>query len=204
MAFQMQLESLLGNNTKYLSELKQSVARPLIQLAVKSIDQEYIEEGALELVSKNFNVAQSMVDEWYSAIFNIMKLHLRSPSINIKPPEFTQCLQEFKFTPECIQDILAVLTGPKRPNLLLNFAKRVEFFPHLVACKWRIDVVISSSTMSKVVQPYILMEWILSNGQSYVFELSVQRFHQLKYAIEKILLHLDKLETYAVIKNANS
>ena len=65
-------------------------------VAVKAIDQEYIEEGALEVISENFDVPQALVDEWYAAVLIILKLHLRSPSITIKPIEFKQCLQELK------------------------------------------------------------------------------------------------------------
>lgn len=67
-----------------------------VAVAVKAIDQEYIEEGALEVISKNFNVSQAFVDEWYAAVLIILKLHLRSPSISIKPAEFKQCLQDLK------------------------------------------------------------------------------------------------------------
>lgn len=68
----------------------------MFAVAVKAIEEEYIEEGALEIISKNFDVPQTIVDEWYAAILIIMKLHLRSPSITIKPVEFKQCLQELK------------------------------------------------------------------------------------------------------------
>ncbi|XP_058791702.1 COMM domain-containing protein 5-like [Phymastichus coffea] len=204
MEFQLQLSSMLGSHTKHLSELKQDVIRPLLQLAVKSIELEYIEEGALKIVSENFDIPQALVDEWYAAVLIIMKLHLRSPSINIKPPEFRQCLQELKFSPECIQDITAVLTGAKRPNLIRNFAKKVEFFPYIVACKWRLDIIISSSLMSKVLQPYILMEWILSDGKSYTFELSIPHFHKLRHAVAKVILEIQKLELYNVIKSINN
>lgn len=68
----------------------------LLLVAVKAIEQEYIEEGALEIISKNFDVPQALIDEWYAAILIILRLHLRSPSITIKPVEFKQCLQELK------------------------------------------------------------------------------------------------------------
>ncbi|XP_011498055.1 PREDICTED: COMM domain-containing protein 5-like [Ceratosolen solmsi marchali] len=201
MSFQLQLTSLLGNHTKNLSELKQIVIRPLLQIAVKAIEQEYIEEGALEVISKNFNVSQAHVDEWYAAILIIMKLHLRYSSAAIKPTEFKQCLQELKFSPECIQDIFSVLTGPKRLDLITSFTNKVDFFPHLIACKWRVDIIISSNLMSKILEPHVLLEWILSNGESYTFELSLPRFHQMRHAVAKLLLEIQRLEVYNVIKN---
>jgi hypothetical protein len=50
----------------------------------------------------------------------------------------------FRFSPECIQDIFSVLTGPKKLDLIKNFQNKVQFFPHVVACKWRVDIIISS------------------------------------------------------------
>ena len=49
----------------------------------------------------------------------------------------------------------------------------------------------------------MLMEWILSNGESYTFELSLNRFHQLRHAVAKLLLEIQRLEVYNVIKNNN-
>lgn len=63
---------------------------------MKAIEQDYIEEGALEILSRNFDISQALIDEWYAAVLIIMKLHLRSPSITIKLPEFKQCLEELK------------------------------------------------------------------------------------------------------------
>ncbi|XP_014236607.1 COMM domain-containing protein 5-like [Trichogramma pretiosum] len=204
MNFQMQLISRLGHHTKHLSLLKQVYVRPLLQLAVKAIKQDYVDEGALEILSESFEISQAIVDEWYAAILTIVTLHLRSPSITIKPPEFKQCLEELKFSPECIQDIFSVVTGAKRPELMFGLHSRIQFLPHVVACKWRIDITISSSSMSKVMEPCIIMEWILSNNYTYVFELSVPCFYKLKNTVIESLTELKKLESYKVVQNYSS
>lgn len=54
--------------------------------------------------------------------------------------------------------------------------------------------------MSKVLEPYIIMEWILSDGKIYTFELTSSRFHQLRHAVAKLLLEIQRLEVYNVIK----
>ncbi|KAJ8682717.1 hypothetical protein QAD02_018509 [Eretmocerus hayati] len=107
-----------------------------LTVAVKVIDNNFIDEGALGMVSKNFNVSQEIVDEWFAALLIILKLHLRTPSISLKLAEFKQYLQELKFSPECVQDIISVSTGSKRPELMRNLAKKAEFLPHIISCKW--------------------------------------------------------------------
>lgn len=59
----------------------------------------------------------------------------------------------------------------------------------------------SFSLMSKILEPHVLMEWILSNGESYTFELSLSRFHQMRHAVAKLLVELQRLEVYNVVKN---
>lgn len=63
---------------------------------MKAIEQEHIEEGVLERISKKYNMPEDQVDEYYAAIFMILKIYLRSQYHNIKPAEFKQCLEELK------------------------------------------------------------------------------------------------------------
>lgn len=66
-------------------------------VAVKAINQEYIEEGILDRISQKYNIPEETVDEYYSVIFTILKIHLGTISQNIKPAEFKQILEELKY-----------------------------------------------------------------------------------------------------------
>ena len=48
----------------------------MIQIAVKAINQEYIENGVLDRISQKYNVPEETVDEYYSVIYTILKIHL--------------------------------------------------------------------------------------------------------------------------------
>lgn len=63
---------------------------------MKAIELEHIEEGVLERISKKYNIPEEHVDEYYAAIFTILKIHLRSQCHNVKQAEFKQCLEELK------------------------------------------------------------------------------------------------------------
>lgn len=125
--FQNQLVYALGNRTKVFPELKKVFVRPLIQskfvfnktnycnifvncvlregilkiitVAVKAINQEHIEGGILDRISQKYNVPEEAVDEYYSIIFTILKVHLGILSQNVKPMEFKQTLEELKYIP---------------------------------------------------------------------------------------------------------
>lgn len=69
----------------------------LFVVAVKTINQEYIEEGILDRISQKYNVSEEIIDEYYSIIFTILKIHLSTLSQNVKPTEFKQILEELKY-----------------------------------------------------------------------------------------------------------
>jgi hypothetical protein len=50
-------------------------------------------------------------------------------------------------------------------------------------CSWRVDVVLSSSSVSKVLRPSVLLRAVLSDGTVHTTELSVVRFHELRRAV---------------------
>ncbi|KAL6448208.1 hypothetical protein ACFW04_000302 [Cataglyphis niger] len=202
--FQTQLLSALGSKTKYLAELKKTFARPLIQLAVKAIELEYIEEGVLERISKKYNIPEEHVDEYYAAILSILKIHLRLQCHDIKPVEFKQCLEELKLTPDCIEDLFSVIYGPKRSDLLSGLIQRTKFNPQLISCKWRVDITISSNIINRVLEPSIVMEWIFNTGKCVIFELSLAKFHQLRHTIATILVELQTLERHSIFKSIQS
>ncbi|XP_076232562.1 COMM domain-containing protein 5 [Calliopsis andreniformis] len=199
--FQNQLLYALGNRTKVFPELKKVFVRPLIQIAVKAINQEHIEGGILDRISQKYNVPEEAVDEYYSIIFTILKVHLGILSQNIKPAEFKQTLEELKLPQDCIDDLRTVVYGQKQTELVTGLIQKTKFYAHLISCKWRIDITISSSILNRVLEPHIIMEWTFNNGESQIFELSLSKFHQLRHAIATILVHIQKVEQQCASKN---
>ena len=50
-------------------------------------------------------------------------------------------------------------------------------------------------------EPRITMEWILSNNDTHVFEISVPCFYQLRHVIAEILTELQRLDSYKIVQN---
>ncbi|XP_032687418.1 COMM domain-containing protein 5-like [Odontomachus brunneus] len=203
-SFQTQILSVLGNKTKYLMELKKTFARPLIQLAVRDIKLEHIEEGILERISKKYNIPEDDIDEYYAAILAILKTHFRLQCHTIKPTEFKQCLEELKLAPDCIEDLSSVIYGPKQSDLLSGLIQRTKFNPQLISCRWRVDIIISSNILNRVLEPNVIMEWIFNTGECIIFELSLAKFHQLRHTIATILVELQTLERHSIFKTIHS
>lgn len=199
--FQTQLSYVLGNRTKVLPELKKMFVRPLIQIAVRAINQEHIEEGILDRISQKYNIPEEIVDDYYAAIYAILKTHLGQMSQNIKPAEFKQTLEELKMPLDCIEDLSTVLYCQKRPELINGLIKKTKFYSHMISCRWRVDIIISSSIMNRVLEPTIIMEWIFDTGECHTFELPLQKFHQLRHAVSTILVEMQSVEQQCLAKN---
>lgn len=68
--------------------------------------------------------------------------------------------------------------------------------------RWRIDVVISSGSLSRVMRPSILMQMILSDGRIHTFEVSQEQFNQIRYGVAMVLREMQLIERHPIMKVA--
>ena len=76
--------------------------------------------------------------------------------------------------------------------------KRVAL-PTITGVRWRVDVTISTTSLSRVFKPTIPMQLTLSDGTIQNFECSVEKFHELRYAVAKSLKHAQDLQIHPTI-----
>ncbi|EDV24545.1 uncharacterized protein TRIADDRAFT_56449 [Trichoplax adhaerens] len=62
------------------------------------------------------------------------------------------------------------------------------------------DAVYGSSTISRSLVPNLLLELTLSNGKIFTFEVSVAKFHELRYNIAKVLKEMNSVENKNILK----
>ena len=67
--------------------------------------------------------------------------------------------------------------------------------PSLKSVTWRVDVIMSSSSVSNVMQPFIIMNFGLSDGSFHTVELSIKAFHELRFRVAEALHAVHKLES---------
>lgn len=75
----------------------------------------------------------------------------------------------------------------------------LEAFPALKSLEWRVDVTISTTSLSRAFMPTVLMQLTLSDKSMYTFELSIDRFHQLRYNVAKALKALQDLKQHPTL-----
>eukprot|EP00468_Gymnochlora_sp_CCMP2014_P006405 CAMPEP_0167751148 /NCGR_PEP_ID=MMETSP0110_2-20121227/6397_1 /TAXON_ID=629695 /ORGANISM="Gymnochlora sp., Strain CCMP2014" /LENGTH=167 /DNA_ID=CAMNT_0007636571 /DNA_START=135 /DNA_END=641 /DNA_ORIENTATION=- len=93
----------------------------------------------------------------------------------IMPKEFATILcKAYKNRLDVMRDFLS----EKARNLSL---------PGLASLRWRVDVTISTTSLSRVFRPVVLMSLTLSDGQIVTFETSVEKLNELRYCVAKLL-----------------
>ena len=74
-------------------------------------------------------------------------------------------------------------------------AEKLLSAPTLTSLTWRVDVILSSSSVTRVMQPFVIMRVGLSDGTYKTIELSIKAFHDLRFRISEALHSLHKLES---------
>jgi len=64
---------------------------------------------------------------------------------------------------------------------------------------WRVDVAVSTTALSRVFKPSIIMQLTLTDDTIKTFECSVDRFHELRYAVAKLLKSMQDLEQHPTL-----
>lgn len=71
---------------------------------------------------------------------------------------------------------------------------------HVKQVSWRIDLALTSAKVKSMLQPTVCMRMMLDNGSVVSFEMSVERFQQLRYAVAKALAALHELQRHPMSK----
>ncbi|KAG9478440.1 hypothetical protein GDO78_013455 [Eleutherodactylus coqui] len=98
------------------------------------------------------------------------------------------------------EDFANIVYGSRRPVLEDAAIKQGIRLPTVEDMRWRVDVAISSSSLSRALQPSILMQMKLSNGESHRFEVPVAKFQELRYNIALLLKEMNDLEKKNILK----
>lgn len=65
---------------------------------------------------------------------------------------------------------------------------------------WRVDVSISTSSLSKTLEPSVIMELTLSNGQVVSFEIPMGMFHVFRFNVALVIKEMDDILNRQIFK----
>ncbi len=132
----------------------------------------------------------------YTGIYTIIVAAISSKEQTIKIVEDLKRMH----LPVSVADDLGQVINKSRIALESVALRNRIGFPSLSKLRWRIDVTISSGSLSRVMRPSILMQMILSDGRIQSFDVSVQQFNQLRFGVAKMLKDMQTLERHPVMR----
>lgn len=184
--------------SKLTPDVRKNVFRCMLQLAINSLEGKDIPEGALDSVQGQ-DISLSQLYESYAGIHNLIQSFISLPQGSVNSDHLKEGLKEVKFPDECQTDLINILYGPKRLALDEKNCQD-SFYLKLEKLRWRVDITISSSVLSRVLEPSILFEMTLSNGEKKTFEVSISKFHQIRYSVASILKEMGLMEKKKLFK----
>lgn len=145
------------------------------------------------------HVTEAKKSGLFPVVFTGLYLILRSA--------IRQKLRNVDFVDQCTrlqvhEPVLQLLTQmyEKKKEQLIQVSKdRSSWFQTVINVRWRIDVTISTSVMSRVFKPVLMLQLELSNGSVRTMEVSLQQFHELRLACATALNDMMTVSNHPVM-----
>ncbi|KAG8448275.1 hypothetical protein GDO86_015389 [Hymenochirus boettgeri] len=183
----------------YLKDLDKDVFRRVLKAVIGALEGKDSRES-LNILLKNSSVPEEQLNFLISGAYTILKVALRLPVSSLKQEVFKEDLKELRIPEDLIDDFANVVYGNRRPVLEDVALKQGVRLPTVTDMRWRVDVAISTSSLSRALQPSILMQLKLSDGASHRFEVPVAKFQELRYNVALILKEMNDVEKRSILK----
>ena len=189
---------MLGEKASAGSEMGDIVKKIIQDIVLNSNDDSDDRDESFIALQKSLS-CQDMKSDFgliYTGIYSILKRTIRS-----KQPvsQFNSDMTILGLPTEIVEAMTRVLLR-SRPLLESSICYTKCKFPSLQKLRWRVDVVISSGSLSRVMRPIMMFQIILSSGKVTNFEVTIEQFNQLRYGIAKLLYDMQALERHPIMK----
>lgn len=152
---------------KPLSKCDKQTVGKILQLIVSSMEGKPVSPEQFKKISSE-TLTEDTLTVIYSGLFSLLRRAIRLPLTSLKPEMFKEDMNELQIPAEFQEDIASVVFGARRPRIENEILDSRPRLPKLDQLKWRVDVAISTSVLNRVLEPTILMEMKLSNGNKLV------------------------------------
>jgi len=186
----------------HLASLPQPLARKLLPLILSYLnapDHDNIPTLQQDISSIQKEADPSIASTLpvvFTGLMYILRLAIKS---RVTVENFQNDLAEIRIPQPIITDLVTVLKK-SRGNLESSALENRLKFPTLTSLRWRVDVIISSSNLARVLTPLLTMQVTDSAGEIRTFELTVDKFHELRYNVAKVLKDMEELEQLPILK----
>jgi len=181
-----------------LVEMLQSKAPPSVGAVRKALGfvMTHIESGSLPGELKEAIAKDPTGMPLFTGLYNLIGCAVRT---RIKEKEFAAELNKIG-VPQAFAADIATAFNTKREALLANAQTKRIALPTVTDLSWRVDVAVSTTALSRVFKPAIVMQLTLSDNSIKTFECSVEKFHELRYNVAKLLKSMQDVEQHPTLQ----
>ncbi|XP_050682618.1 uncharacterized protein LOC126977951 [Leptidea sinapis] len=196
-----QLELLIENQLQWTTvsyvapELQMKEIKPFVLLSLK------------ELEGKPDSRTSSLMNiDKFAAVRAVVRhvSRLRSATkVAWSEDDMRLFLDGLKFPPECVNELVGLFC---RDDLYENIPKHLRIKPGISGVQWKIDVSLSQNNIRNEMasaesvkeimyrDTQVILQLQLTDGASYVYRLSLSKFHEMRYTIANALKSIIVLE----------
>mmetsp|Transcript_3762 Transcript_3762/g.5838 ORF Transcript_3762/g.5838 Transcript_3762/m.5838 type:complete len:240 (-) Transcript_3762:151-870(-) len=135
----------------------------------------------------------------FTGLYSIIRIAIRQKA---KSASIHSDLLKMNCPAPAADEIVRVIQTSRTSMESSALCHRIRF-PRLEKLRWRVDVIISSGSLSRVLRPVVLMQMVLSNSVIKTFEVSIDQFNQLRYGVAKVLNDMQTLERHPIMRIVN-
>ncbi|GCB67464.1 COMM domain-containing protein 5 [Scyliorhinus torazame] len=184
---------------KQLKGLDKETFRRILKAVINSLEGKDSRE-AVRSITETESLSEEQLSYILAGMYKLLSEALRLPQTSLKQEAFKGDLRDLRIPEEFISDFASVVFGSRRSVLESASLQNRTRLPTLQDLQWRVDVAISSSSLTRALQPAILMQLKLSNGNIHRFEVQVAKFQELRYNVALILKEMNDLEKRSILK----
>jgi len=184
---------------KPLKKLDKSSFRKILKVIVAVLNgKQPTFESISPLISDTLN--EETLAVLYCGIDRLVRLALRVPSSSLKKEHLLQDLQDLQMPEEFQEDVASCVLGAARSAIDTSLVSSRPRLPSLDSLDWRVDVTISTGVLNRVLVRGVTVDMATSDGNIHNFEMSVEKFHDLRFHVATVLNEMERLEKRSILK----
>ncbi|XP_063243960.1 COMM domain-containing protein 5-like [Bacillus rossius redtenbacheri] len=176
--------------------ISRNVYKNLAEVAITYLNEESVPDKALDAVHMQLGSYEKTY-KLYLNVHHCVSACVRIPLPLLKLDHVQEAVGDLKVSEDAQKEIIAVVQTYKSKA---SEAKGNNFYPKIKRFRWRIDITISSSVLARVLEPTLLFEVTLCDGRKKVFEVSIAKFHQIRYSVAAALKEIENLKKKKLLK----
>ncbi|XP_051506401.1 COMM domain-containing protein 5 [Myxocyprinus asiaticus] len=184
--------------SKHMKDLDRDTFTQLLTAVVNAVAGQECSDS-MRVISESGLISEENFNHVVAGLYALLKEALRLSASSLKQEVFSEDLRALRISEEFIADVSSVVFGNGQTSLKVS-ATQGPSLPKIEEFKWRVDVAISTSSLSRALQPSILMQMKLSDGRLHQFEVPVAKFQELRYNVSLILKEMNDLEKRSILK----